>query len=144
MNCSWKYVFIRRLERGHHLSYLYNISLKVLQCRVGEGQYEEDVVVTMFAERQNVVLHGQHGDDGSLPGRGQRGDPEPGVTGDLHSYHQQEWTVCPALKEGRDHQLRHQELHAQQGPEGQFPRHFHRPTWRSLQQLLKGAVGRID
>ena len=85
MNCSWKYVFIRRLERGHHLSYLYNISLKVLQCRVGEGQYEEDVVVTMFAERQNVVLHGQHGDDGSLPGRGQRGDPEPGATGDLHS-----------------------------------------------------------
>ena len=52
MNCSWKYVFIRRLERGHHLSYLYNISLKVLQCRVGEGQYEEEVVVTMFAERQ--------------------------------------------------------------------------------------------
>ena len=42
-------------------------------------------MVTMFAERQNVVLHGQHGDDGSLPGRGQRGDPEPGVTGDLHS-----------------------------------------------------------
>ena len=42
-------------------------------------QYEEDVVVTMFAERQNVVLLGQHGDDGSLPGRGQRGDPEPGL-----------------------------------------------------------------
>ena len=36
-------------------------------------------MVTMFAERQNVVLRGQHGDDGSLPGRGQRGDPEPGL-----------------------------------------------------------------
>ena len=59
--------------------FLYNISLKVLQCRVGEGQYEEDVVVTMLAERQNVVLRGQHGDDGSLPGRGQHGDPEPGL-----------------------------------------------------------------
>ena len=37
------------------------------------------MVVTMFAERQYVVLRGQHGDDGSLPGRGQRGDPEPGL-----------------------------------------------------------------
>ena len=81
--------FIRRLERGHHLSYLYNISLKVLQCRVGEGQYEEDVVVTMFAERQNVVLRGQHGDDGSLPGRGQRGDTEPGLRKSQCSYHLQ-------------------------------------------------------
>ena len=53
-------------------------------------------------------------------------------------------TMIAALKEGQDHQLRHQQLHAQQGPEGQFPRHFHRPTWRSLRQLLKGAVGRID
>ena len=42
-------------------------------------QYEEDLVVTMIAERQNVVLRDQHGDDGSLPGRGQRGDPEPGL-----------------------------------------------------------------
>ena len=57
---------------------------------------------------------------------------------------QQEGADGPALKQDRDHQLRHHELHAQQGPDGQFPSHSQRPTWRSLQQLLKSAVGRID
>ena len=79
MNCSWKYVFIRRLERGHHLSYLYNISLKVLQCRVGEGQYEEDVVVTMFAERQMLYSMVNMAMMGLYLGEDSVGDPEPGL-----------------------------------------------------------------